>query len=67
MICVEIKVRAPHAIDATLTCDRVCSMAEVHEGLRTLTHWLMSPQAAAAKESAKNAAFEKAEARRRVR
>jgi hypothetical protein len=39
----------------------------VHEGLGTLTHWLMSPQAAAAKESAKNAAFEKAEARRRVR
>ena len=35
--------------------------------IRTLTHWLMSPQAAEAKEAAKNAAFEKAEARRRVR
>jgi hypothetical protein len=33
----------------------------------TITHSLISPQAAAAKESAKNAAFEKAEARRRVR
>ena len=36
------------------------------DGIDTITHSSISPQAAAAKESAKNAAFEKAEARRRV-
>ena len=50
-LCVEIKLRTPHAIDATLSpCPRRLDGVEVHDGPRNisqdnLTLWLISTQA----------------------